>query len=185
MFFFIAVFIFLVGIISLFAFPALSPVPYFPTNKKDLDLIVGAFNLPPSEKTIIDGGAGDGTVIFAAATAAFQQKKSDRFVAVEINPVLVLILQIRRFFHPNKNSITILWADMLSLPFDRLPEFKHTSIIFYAYLSPQFLVKAVNYFYLRCKSFRLVSYMYPVMNSQARLLKKITGVNTIYVYRVV
>ena len=54
---------------------------------------------------MIDLGAGDGIVIFKAASQAFQKRLNTKFIAVEINPVLILILYLRRLFHPNKKIL--------------------------------------------------------------------------------
>src|SRR5687767_4357361 len=123
-------------IIALFAFPSLSPIPYFPSNKKDFNKIIAALNLKNKQK-IIDLGAGDGVVIFEAAQEAYEKKLDTQFVAVEINPVLLLIMHVRRFFHKNKKNILILKHDLFTF------KTKNDSqeIVFYLYVSPWFLEK--------------------------------------------
>ncbi len=74
-----------------------SPVPYFPTNKKDVPLIIKALNLKLNH-TVIDLGAGDGLVIFKAADEAYERGFDTKFYAVEINPILILILYIKLIF---------------------------------------------------------------------------------------
>src|SRR4030042_5752196 len=78
----------------------LSPVPYFPTNKKDLDLIVKSMSLK-NNMDVVDIGAGEGRVIFYAANKALENKLDTKFYAVEINPVLILVLYFRKQFHKN------------------------------------------------------------------------------------
>ena len=95
--FYIFFVIFVIVIIFLFSSKALSPIPYFPSNKHDLPLIIKALNLK-NNQTVIDLGAGDGIVIFEAAKIAYKRKLNTRFVAVEINPVLILVLHLRRLF---------------------------------------------------------------------------------------
>lgn len=56
-------------VILLFSSPRLSPIPYFPSNNKDMDLIVKALGLK-NNQTVIDLGAGDGVVILEAAKKA-------------------------------------------------------------------------------------------------------------------
>jgi hypothetical protein len=65
----------------------LSPIPYFPTNKKDLSLIVATLlsnslldknkssnQIQDTSNIIIDLGAGTGTVIFPAALEAYKRE---------------------------------------------------------------------------------------------------------------
>ena len=98
--FFIAFIIFIIIIIFIFSSKKFSPIPYFPSQPVDLPLIIKALNLK-SNQTVFDLGAGDGIIIFKAAQQAYKQKLNTQFVAVEINPVLILILHLRRLFHPN------------------------------------------------------------------------------------
>src|SRR3989339_1199594 len=101
MVFYIIFIILIIIIIFIFSSPTLSPIPYFPSQKADMPLIVRALNLK-NNQTVFDLGAGDGIMIFKAAEEAFQQDINTKFIAVEINPVLILILYLRRLFHPNK-----------------------------------------------------------------------------------
>jgi len=106
-------------IIIIFSFPQFSPIPYFPSNGRDIPLILKALNIR-SDQTIIDLGAGDGIVIFRAAERAFQNKCNTKFIAVEINPILLLILHIRRLLHPNRKNIKIINTDMFSINYSLL-----------------------------------------------------------------
>lgn len=171
-------------IIILFSFPQFSPIPYFPTNKKDLPLIIKALNLR-NNQTIVDLGAGDGTVVFAAADASYQKRLNTQFLAVEINPVLILILHLRRFFHPNKKNIKILWADIFKLNFKKFLTFNFKLLTFYLYVSPWFLekiIKEIGNWKLEIGNFYVVSYMYPI-KSLKRKEKRIKGLkHDIFVY---
>ncbi len=97
----------LLAIIFIFASPKLSPIPYFPSNHYDLPLIIKALNLQ-NNQTIIDLGAGDGIVIFKAAEEALNKNLKTKFIAIDINPILVFIMNIRRLFHPNKKTFILL-----------------------------------------------------------------------------
>lgn len=173
-------------IILLFASPRFSPIPYFPTQKKDLPLIIKNFKLKNGQ-IIYDLGAGDGTVIFEAAKTAFERKLNTKFVAIEINPVLILILQIRKFLHPNRNNIKIIWKDLFdnnwSLEIGNLLGIGHwkLGIVFYLYVSPWLLEKIIKKLKLKIKNFSVVSYMYPI-KSLKRKEKIIKGKNSIYLY---
>ena len=68
-----------------------SPIPYFPTNKADLDKIIKALDMKKNG-VILDLGAGDGTIIFAAATKAYQDKLNTYFIAIDINPILIAFM---------------------------------------------------------------------------------------------
>ncbi len=173
--------IFFVGlIILLFTSKKLSPIPYFPTNRKDLPLIINAFNLK-NNQVVIDLGAGDGVVIFAAAEAAYQKKLNTQFLAIEINPVLILIIHLRRLFHPNKKNIKILWADLFENNFKKYIKSRN-STTFYLYVSPWLLEKIIENCKLEIKSFSIVSYMYPIKSLKEKE-KRIKGKkHDIFVY---
>ncbi len=162
----------------------LSPIPYFPTNKHDLPLILKALKLKNNQK-IVDLGAGDGKVIFAAASYAHQQKLNTQFFAVEINPVLVLILNLKRLFHPNRRRIKILYADMFKFDLKQLSSFtgswiNQNDIIIFLYISPWFLEKIYKKLKKDLKSFRLISYFYPLPHRKPA--KIFSGKNKLFVY---
>ncbi len=155
-------------ILVLFAFPQFSPIPYFPSNGKDIDKIIRSLRLK-NRCVFIDLGAGDGTVIFNAATFAYRKKLNTQIVATDINPILLLILHVRRFFHPNKKNIRIMRADMFSMDFSSLYSQRsklHTVI--YLYISPWYLEPVIRNLKLTIKNFSLVSYMYPVKSLKSK-----------------
>jgi len=170
-------------VIVLFAFPRFSPIPYFPTNKKDLPLILKALNLKNSQ-TVVDFGAGDGEVIFAAAEESLSKNFDTLFVAVDINPILILIMLARRIIHPNKKNIQIVYGDMFKLDAGSLSK-KKTETVFYLYISPWLLEKTVKIIRKSHDKSRLVSYFYPVL-SLKDIEKKIDGnIHPIYSYNAV
>jgi len=177
--FYIFFVIFVIVIIFLFSSKALSPIPYFPSNKHDLPLIIKALNLK-NNQTVIDLGAGDGIVIFEAAKIAYKRKLNTRFVAVEINPVLILVLHLRRLFHPNRQNIRIVLADMFKFNFMNFINFKNL-ITVYLYISPWYLEKIIENCKLKIENFHVVSYMYPV-ESLKNKKKIIKGRNKIFSY---
>lgn len=200
MFLFICLFLICLFIICLFTFPKLSPIPYFPTNKKDVSLIVKLFRLT-NNQIVFDLGAGDGAVIFAAAKEAFKKNLNTTFIAVEINPVLVLILHIKKLFNPNKKNIKIILGDLFKMNL-RHPERSEGSIAnarfsktnseilrfaqndkasFYLYVSPWLLEKITKKIINEIPKARIISYMYPV-KSLKRKEKIIRGENIIFFY---
>lgn len=217
-----------------FILPSLSPIPFFPTNKKDIPLIVDILLVEsPNLDTVIDLGAGVGTVIFAAAkatcrrsgsndgwrqTAGLQQRSDSQsrktgwrlwnvwgqssigrrasrasnttFVAVEINPILCAIMHLRRLFHPNRDNIIILRADMFSL--DHVKILKHlnmrtdkqlSNITIYIYVGLDFMNRLKKNFFTMPKGSRIVSYMYEIPGWKSKLISQKTGHNKIFVYR--
>jgi len=179
--FFIAFIIIIIIIIVIFSSKKFSPIPYFPSQPVDIPLIVKALNLKDNQ-IIFDLGAGDGIVIFKAAQQAFEQKLNTKFVAVEINPVLILILYLRRLFNPNRNNIKIARKDIFKIDISSLIPNPY-SLTVYLYISPWFLEKTIENCKLQIKNFSVVSYMYPLKFKTA-FAKAMTvkGKNKIFIY---
>ncbi len=168
--------------IVFFAFPRFSPIPYFPSNKKDMKKIILALNLK-NKQIVIDLGAGDGIVIFEAAKEALRRKLNTKFIAVEINPVLLCILYIRRLLHPNHKNIRILYGNMFTMNFNSLTRKPVHSLTFYLYISPWHLEKTVNNIKRQVNHFSLVSYMYEI--KLLKLIEKIKGKkNSVFAYNI-
>lgn len=166
--------------LALFAFPALSPIPYFPSNKKDLSLILKMLSLK-NNQVIVDLGAGDGIVIFAAAQYAFQKRLNTQFVAVEINPILYLLLKLRRMFHKNRKNIKIVFGNMFTLNYKKLLPVVKSKVTFYLYISPWLIMKAIEAIQQYRKEFTILSYMYPIENRKPVAVEK--GKHSLYRYK--
>jgi len=180
-------FSFILLILSLFSFKKLSPIPYFPTQKTDINLVIKALNLK-NNQIIFDLGAGDGLVIFEAAKKAYQKNFDTKFIAVEINPVLISIMIIKRFFHPNKKNIKIIYNDIFKIKlknyhqyFQKL-KFQVSYCIFYLYISPWSIKKVFINLKKQLKNFKIVSYMYPIPFLKPKKLFK--GKNQIFLYHI-
>ena len=178
----------LFAIIIIFAFPRFSPVPYFPSNGKDMPHILEALDVRDNQ-LIIDLGAGDGIIILKAAEKAFQKDLNTKFIAVEINPVLLLVLHIRRLLHPNRKNIKIVNTDMFSMNYSSLisnlqsPISHHKPLItFYIYISPWFIEKTVANIAKQMKKFDLVSYFYQVKYLPKHKERMEEGVHKVYKY---
>ncbi|KKP60540.1 MAG: hypothetical protein UR54_C0011G0004 [Candidatus Roizmanbacteria bacterium GW2011_GWA2_34_18] len=178
--FYITFIIFITVIIFIFSSKIFSPIPYFPSQPVDIPKIIKALNLK-NNQTVFDLGAGDGIIIFAAARSSFQQKLRTKFIAVEINPVLILILLLRRLFHPNKKNIKIVYGDIFSMNYQKLLTFNFSLLTFYLYISPWFLEKVIENCKMKNKNFNVVSYMYPVKSLKSKE-KIIQGKNSIFIY---
>jgi len=168
-------------IIFIFSSHKLSPIPYFPSQPVDIPLIIEALKLK-KDQTVIDLGAGDGIVIFEAAMSSFKKKLNTKFLAVEINPILILILHLRRLFHPNKNNIKIVCDDIFKMNFDKVLTFHSSLLTFYLYISPWYLEKTVKNLKLKIKNFSVVSYMYPIKSLKSKE-DTIQGKNKIFLYK--
>lgn len=155
-----------------------SPIPYFPTNTADLDKIIKAFDLK-KDGVILDLGAGDGTVIFAAAEKAHQDNLNTDFIAIDVNPILIAYMWIRRLFHPNKTHIKLLLGDMFKIDYATMLK-KYSKRVFYIYISPWFTEATAHMIADQKLEAQIVSYFYPVENKKED--KKIAGVHDIYIY---
>lgn len=185
-------------IIFIFASPKLSPIPYYPSNNKDLPLIIKALNLK-NNQVVYDLGAGDGIVIFEAAKKALNKKLDTVFVAVEINPVLILILHLQRLFHPNKRNIRIVWGDMFKINLksqnlnlktkskilnlgNNVTIEQYSNIAIYLYISPWLIEKTLSIIKKQFAKFDIVSYFYPVKSLKSKETV-VCGLKNVYVYK--
>lgn len=179
MIFLIFLIIIILIILIFFSSPSLSPIPYYPTNKNDLPLILKNLKLI-NNQVFVDLGAGDGRVIFEAAKEAKRKNLKTKFFAVEKNPFLVFLLFLKRLFHPNKSNIKIVSQDIFSLNLKISPS---SFLVFYLYGSPRFLEKLAKHLQKKFSSFTLISYLYPLKTIKPK--KIILSQNhPIYFYRI-
>jgi len=164
-----------------------------------MPLIIKAFNLK-NNQVIYDLGAGDGVVIFKAAKEAFKKKQNTVFIAIEINPVLILILHLRRLLHPNKKNIKIVWGDMFKINLksqilnlktktkilnlsNNVTIEQYSNITIYLYISPWLIEKTLSVIKKQFSRFNIVSYFYPVKSLKNK--ERVThGIHNIYIYKV-
>lgn len=147
-----------------------SPIPYFPSNGRDIPIILKLLALK-DRQILYDLGAGDGAAILAAALARQSPAKASRFVAVEINPILIGIIKLRTFFHPNKQNITTVKANIFTFDIPRSPG--HTPL-FFMYISPWYMEKTIVNLLRQFRSIELVTYFYAAPRSKryALILRK-------------
>lgn len=183
MFIFLLLFILLLGILVLFSFPRFSPIPYFPSNKKDLPLILKALQLK-NDQTLFDIGAGDGIVIFEAAKEAKLRKLDTQFIAIDINPVLVFVMHLRRLFHPNKKNIRIVWGDLFKTNYHSYIGRK-TSVTIYLYVSPWLIEKIKKHITtsINKKQMRYITYYYPIPSLKKKEHTE-KGINSVFTYTI-
>jgi len=133
-----------------------------------------------NNQTIIDLGAGDGIVVFEAAKLALQKGLNTKFIALEINPVLVFILHIRRLFNPNKQHIKIVMGDMFIYKFHQPTTNDPQLTTFYLYISPWLIEKALKNVSFQFPKATYVSYFYPI--KQLKEKEKIKGIHSVFRY---
>jgi len=207
-----------------FILPSLSPIPFFPTNKKDLPMIVKALvemekngaggstggsprqrvptyvgrtrESPAQPSIVIDLGAGTGTVIFAAAWQAYQQGLDTQFVAVEIHPLLVLIMHLRRLVHPHRKNISVIRADIFKINYQQLAikqssppssANRHTSegqgnITIYMYVGTFVMERLKKQLIKLPRVTRIVSYMYEIPGWKKKLIESKQHHKKIFIY---
>ncbi|MDA1316976.1 MAG: class I SAM-dependent methyltransferase [bacterium] len=156
-----------------------SPIPYFPTNSQDMPMIVKAMKLA-NNQVIIDLGAGDGAVVWAAATSAYEKGLNTQFVAVDINIVLVLWMKFRRLVHPHKAHISIIHGDMFLLNYKKIIGSKKP--LFYLYIAPWFtkqVHKMIQELNIPCT---ILSYFYPITSGKSQ--KTAHRVHELYFYTI-
>jgi len=159
---------------------AISEIPFFPTNNKDLPKIIHAMKLK-NDQTVVDLGAGTGTVIFAAALDAHHKGLNTTFVAIDINITLVAWMYVLRLFHPNRARITIILGDLFKTDYRKLME-SCTYPLFYLYVSPWLTDKLGAIIQKAKLNGRVVSYYYPMEKHTP--LETINGLHKIYVYKI-
>lgn len=168
----------------LFVSKRFSPIPFYPTNKKDLRMIVDTLLSSPNNTNgiIVDLGAGTGTVIFAAAQEAHRRKLDISFLAIEIHPLLTVIMQIRRLFHPYKKNVTILRDDMFTYDFSKLKTKDSRPTTIYLYVGPFVMERLKKKLRELPKKTMIISYMYAIPGWERKRNKIKTGVHPFYIY---
>lgn len=164
-----------------------SPIPYFPSNMRDLPMIVESMQLQ-NDQQIFDLGAGDGTVIFALAKDANRRKLNTVFVAIDINPVLCAIMWLKKLFHPHRKYIHIVCGDIFEINYSKWISQSQTvkvgapQVSFFIYISPWFTKRVAQIVgSLKVKS-RLISYFYPVEGLKNPAIK--SGLHDLFIYNV-
>lgn len=85
---------------------------YQPTPRRSVEAMLRLAEVGPGD-TVFDLGAGTGAVLFRAANLGAT------VVGVEVEPVRVAILRLRRRFHPARDHITLHWGNLFELDFRR------------------------------------------------------------------
>ncbi len=84
---------------------------YQPTPRAAVETMLRFAELGPQDR-LFDLGAGTGAIVFRAARIY-----RARVVGVEVEPIRVLVLRLRRRLGPFSDRITILWGSLFRLDF--------------------------------------------------------------------
>lgn len=84
---------------------------YEPTHRRAVERMLRYAEVGPND-TVYDLGAGTGAIVFPAA-----RTYRARVVGVEVEPIRVAILRLRRRLGPGAQRITIIWGDFFRLDF--------------------------------------------------------------------
>jgi ribosomal protein L11 methylase PrmA len=86
---------------------------YQPTPRSSAEAMLRLAELSPRD-TLFDLGAGTGALVFRAARVY-----RARALGVEVEPIRVLVLRLRRRFGPAADRVTIRWGNLFDLDFSR------------------------------------------------------------------
>ncbi len=201
----IVIFVVVVSVVY-FLSAHLSPVPFFPTQKIDLPMIVDEIKSIAQEKDIphnrkaklsrtgdlnsvqktvvIDFGAGTGTVIFPLADALHESVTA--YIGVEIHPLLAGIMIIRKYFHEKRKRMVTWRKNMFQITYRNfLCMYKSKEklrIIFYIYVGNQYITPIKDALKTYPKGTMIVSYMYDIPGWEKYLKRTRTGKHALYTY---
>ncbi len=84
---------------------------YQPTPRRVVEAMLRKADVGPSD-TVFDLGAGTGAIVFRAA-----RERGATVVGVEVEPIRIAILRLRRRFGGPKDRVTIHWGNLFELDF--------------------------------------------------------------------
>jgi len=141
---------------------------YQPTPHRSVETMLRFAEVGPQD-TVFDLGAGTGAIVFRAARLYRAQ-----VVGVEVEPIRVLILRLRRRFGAFPDRITIRWGNLFDL------DFRSASVVT-AFLWPGAMARLRPKFESELPSgARVVSHCHPVPGWTAKMHDRDTDV---YLYR--
>ncbi|MGA8303546.1 MAG: class I SAM-dependent methyltransferase [Thermoplasmata archaeon] len=104
--------LFAVAVVAYFVFASFAfGAGYQPTPRRSVETMLRLAEVGPRD-TVYDLGAGTGAIVFRAARIY-----RARVVGVEVEPIRVVVLRLRRAAGPLKDRITIRWGNMFALDF--------------------------------------------------------------------
>ncbi len=101
-----------VGVIAYFVFASFAfGAGYQPTPRRSVEAMLRLAEVGPRD-TLYDLGAGTGAIVFRAARVY-----RARVVGVEVEPIRIAILRLRRSGSPFADRITLRWGNFFDLDF--------------------------------------------------------------------
>lgn len=141
---------------------------YQPTPRASVEAMLRLAELSPRD-TVFDLGAGTGAIVFRAA-----RTYRARVVAVEVEPLRVLLLRVRRALGPFGDRITISWGNLFRL------DFREATVVT-AFLWPGAMARLRPKFEAELRpGARVVSHYHPIPGWTAEVVDPATKV---YLYR--
>ncbi len=167
-------FVIILGYIAYIMISFRNLVPYVPTPKKIIKLMIQLAEIKPGEK-VCDLGSGSGRIIIAVA----KKQKNNLVVGFEKFFTPRLVSKLRLFFHPFINKrIQIIKADFFNIDL-------HNFDVVFCFLTPEAMRILNPRFQLLKKGSRIVSYMFPLEDNQGfeETIEHITIKDSIYLYK--
>jgi SAM-dependent methyltransferase len=145
--------------------------PWFPTRKKDVERFLRLAEIKKGQK-VYDLGCGDGRMVCVAAGEGAEA------YGFEVSLFPFFLAHIRRFFHPNKNTIHITLQDIWNISFS-------DADVLYFFLMPKVYNKITEKFEKELKKgTRVIVYVWPIEGWEPVKVDSLVGYPNIYVYQI-
>ncbi len=172
--FFLLCLIIILGYIAFIMISFKNIVPYVPTPKKMIKIMIDLAKIKKGEH-VCDLGSGTGRIVIAVA----KRHKHNLIIGIEMSFILRTITKLRLLFHPFlRKRIQIIKADFFNL------DLYNFDVIF-SFLTPEALRILEPKFQLLKKGSRIVSYMFNLEEAQnfKENIEYATAKDSIYLYK--
>jgi precorrin-6B methylase 2 len=170
---FILAFLALMGYMSFVMLSFKNVVPYVPTPRKIIKLMLEMAQIKNHEK-VADLGSGTGRIIIATA----KRHQHNLIIGIEKSRILRLITKLRMFFHPVfKKRVQVINRDFFNI------DMEHLDVIM-CFLTPEALRILTPKFKTMRKGSRIVSYMFHIEDHEGfeEEIRHITAKDSVYLY---
>ncbi len=167
-------FVLILGYIAYIMISFKNIVPYVPTPKKIIKLMIKMAEIKPGER-ICDLGSGSGKIIINVA----KKTKQNMIIGVEKFFMPRLVSNLRLFFHPFlKKKIQIIKADFFNVDL-------HNIDVVFCFLTPEAMRILTPKFQVLKRGSRIISYMFPLEDNQGfeEKIDHVTMKDSIYWYK--